>query len=88
MAKSFREKMAEMIIAQGDELWTIEKDDGKDIVMWYIKDHASRNDPYGREPQYQVWSGNKRCYVGSNRQNAYADFKHQQEEFIASWALI
>ena len=73
---SFRDKMAKMIVESGDELWTLEK--SGDVQMWYIKDHESYNDPFGRQPQYQVWNGDKRCYVGSNRKLAYADFDKQK----------
>ena len=85
--KGFRNKMAESIVKSGDELWTIERDENTDVVMWYIKDHESYNDPFGRQPQYQVWNGDKRCYVGSDRHCAYADFEKQKEEVIANWAL-
>ena len=85
----FRDKMAKMIADSGDELWELER--FGEVGMWYIKDKSSYNDPLGREPQYQVWNGEKRCYVGSNRTEAYADFEKQKksnEEFIANWALI
>lgn len=71
----FRNKMAEMIAEQGNELWTIEHDDEADVRMWYIKDKASYNDPHGRLPQYQIWKGDKRRYVGTNMQEAYADYE-------------
>lgn len=88
MAKTFREKMAEMIVEQGDELWTLESYADGAVVMWYIKDHESYNDPHGRLPQYQVWKGDKRKYVGTNREEAYADFEKQKQEYIADYALI
>ena len=74
----FREKMAQMIAEKGDDLYTLEAYAGGAVVMWYIKDHESYNDPLGRVPQYQVWNGDKRCYVGANRQEAYADFEKQK----------
>lgn len=77
MVKNLREKMAESIVKQGDELWTLERS-GR-VVMWYIKDHESYNDPLGRKPQYQVWNGDKRCYVGSDRESAYTDYRNQIE---------
>ena len=83
--KSRREKMAEMIAEQGDELWTLESYADGAVVMWYIKDRKSYNDPYGRKPQYQVWKENKRCYVGTSREEAYADFERQKNEFIADY---
>lgn len=67
-----RKKIAESIVERGDTLYTLES--CGDVVMWYILDHASYNDPYGRLPQYQVWQGDKRFYVGSNRKDAYADY--------------
>lgn len=79
----FREKMAEMIAKSGDELWTLESYAEGAVVMWYIKDHNRE-----REPQYQVWKGDKRKYVGSNRLEAYADFEKQKDEFIMEVALI
>lgn len=81
--KGFRNKMAEMIVAQGDELWTLENYADGVVVMWYIKDYNRE-----REPQYQVWKGDKRKYVGSNRNEAYADFKKQKDEFIMEVALV
>lgn len=83
MAKRFREKMAEMIVEQKDELWTIESYADGAVVMWYIKDYYRE-----KQPQYQVWYMDKRCYVGTDRKSAYADFAKQKEEFIASYALI
>ena len=83
--KSRREKIAEMIAEQGDELWTLESYADGAVVMWYIKDHTSKDDPYGRLPQYQVWKENKRCYVGTNRNEAYADFERQKQEFMADY---
>ena len=62
----FRNKMAEMIIEQGDMLYRLEHDDNTNVEMWLIRDHASYNDPFGRADQYQVWKGDKRSYVGSN----------------------
>lgn len=88
MAKTFREKMAEMIAKSGDELWTLESYAEGAVVMWYIKDHTSYNDPLGRLPQYQVWKGDKRKYVGTNRHEAYADFEKQKDEFIMEVALV
>lgn len=67
-----REKIAESIVQRGDKLYTLESIG--DVVMWYILDHASYNDPCGRLPQYQVWQGDKRGYVGSDRKAAYKDF--------------
>ena len=79
----FREKMAEIIAKSGDELWTLESYSDGAVVMWYIKDHNRE-----REPQYQVWKGDKRKYVGSNRSEAYSDFEKQKDEFIMEVALI
>lgn len=85
----FREKMAESIVKQGDTLWTIERfNDGDAVVMWYIVDGKSHNDPFGRKPQYQVWFEDKRCYVGSDRNLAYADFNKQKEEWIYAYACV
>ena len=86
--KGFRNKMAESIINQGDLLFVIEKDNESDVQMWLIRDHESYGDPFGRADQYQVWNGDKRCYVGSNKESAYADYRHQIDEFVADWALI
>ena len=86
--KGFREKMAESIVAQGDTLWTIERAHNDAVVMWYIVDGASHNDPLGRQPQYQVWFEDKRCYVGSNRDLAYADFNKQKEEWVYTYACV
>lgn len=88
MAKKFRDRMAEMIAEQGDELWTLESYADGAVVMWYIKDRKSYNDPLGRLPQYQVWKMDKRCYVGTNRNEAYADFEKQKQEFIADYAMV
>ena len=79
--KGFRNKMAESIVKQGDKLCGIEKNG--DVQMWLIYDHDGE-----RAPQYQVWHGDKRCYVGPNRDAAYADYRKQVGEFIADWALI
>ena len=88
MAKKFRDRMAEVIAEQGDELWTLESYADGAVVMWYIKDHASKDDPHGRLPQYQVWNMDKRKYVGTNRKEAYADFEKQKQEFIADYAMV
>ena len=88
MVENFRNKMAESIMASGDQLWLIENDEKSDVQLWLIRDHTSYNDPLGRADQFQVWRGNKRCYVGSNRQCAYADYRKQKEEFAADWALV
>lgn len=66
----FRDKMAQMIAESGDSLWLLEHDVQKDVRMWYIKDHECL-----REPQYQVWKGEKRRYVGTNRSEAYNDYE-------------
>jgi hypothetical protein len=83
MARKFREQMAKMIVEQGDELHTLEKYSDGAVEMWYIIDRYRE-----KQPQYQVWNMDKRCYIGTNRKNAYADFAKQKEEFIACWALI
>jgi hypothetical protein len=80
--KGLREKMAESIVKSGDELWTLEKYGDGFVQMWYIKDHESYNDPHGREPQYQVWFGQKRTYVGSNKTEAYAEFQSCKDNFM------
>lgn len=84
----FREKMAESIVKQGDKLWTLERAHNDAVVMWYIVDGASYNDPFGRKPQYQVWFEDKRKYVGPDRNLAYADFNKQKEEWIYAYALV
>ena len=86
--KGFRNLMAESIVKHGDMLCTIERYADGAVEMWLIRDHTSYNDPLGRADQFQVWRGDKRCYVGSNRQAAYADFEKQKQEFIADYALI
>lgn len=80
--KGFRNMMAESIVKQGDTLHKIEDFNDGTIVMWLIYD------PCGRKPQYQVWDGDKRGYVGSDSDSAYADFNKRKDEWIASWALI
>ena len=88
MSKTFREKMAEMIVQNGDKLCRLEDFSGGAVVMWYIVDGKSYNNPLGRLPQYQVWKMDKRCYVGTDRHEAYADFAKQKDSFIADHALI
>lgn len=88
MAKTFRERMAEAIAEQGDELWTLENYADGAVVMWYIKDHESKDDPFGRLPQYQVWFGDKRKYVGSDRNAAYKSYQDAKDNFLMMMALI
>ena len=74
--KGIRDKMAESIVTKGDMLYEMEHDG--DVCLWLIRDHESYNDPFGRPDQYQVWKGDKRCYVGPNIQYAYADYNKQR----------
>lgn len=80
--------MAKSIVENGDKLTTLEDWNNGAVVMWYIVDGASYNDPFGRKPQYQVWNMDKRCYVGSDMKAAYNDFDKQKEERSASYALL
>ena len=85
--KLFRKLMAEVITEQGDKLVTLEDFNDGFIVIWVIYDRKSAGDPFGRAPQYQVWRGDQRCYVGSNMNEAYADFNRIKDDFIAAWAM-
>ena len=88
MAKTFRERMAEAIAEQGDKLHLLESYSNGAVVLWYIVDGKSYNDPYGMLPQYQVWFGDKRKYVGSDRNAAYKAYQDAKDNFIMMMALI
>ena len=72
----FRMKMAESI-AKDNELWLLESYDNERVIIWYIKDKSSYNNPLGRLPQFQVWNEDKRCFVGTSQKEAYAEYRKQ-----------
>lgn len=75
-----RDKIAQSILESGDQLWLLEHTKDDRVQLWMVKDHESYNDPYGRLPIYQVWNGDKRCYVGTNQAEAYNDYGKQVRE--------